>query len=371
MRSSKLQMLVCAVIGLSASQFASAEVLGGGFNINPGAMYYTFDSELGLKDEQLPVIGLEYRFLPNIAAEFTYAAADDVDNPNGLPFDFEQLRLDANYYFRPEEKFQPFITAGAGENSYEFGDLGSTLETDETIVDAGIGARYFFNKVLSFRGDVRAVNSLNNETTATAATLSLNLTLGGAMIGGDSESEIEVAETVEAEPQQVAQNDSDMDGVVDANDKCANTDPNVMVDENGCPIQLEQTVSMELDVNFPFDSAQLPEEFYQDVKELATFMKLYEDTIVTVEGHADSMGPEPYNQTLSEQRANKVRELLVGEFGIKPERLKIVGFGETRPVADNATEEGRSQNRRAVTDVTATRLEEQKIPATQDEPAAQ
>src|SRR5262249_35582083 len=66
---------------------------------------------------------------------------------------------------------------------------------------------------------------------------------------------------------------------------------------------------------------------------------------IEVEGHTDSVGGDEYNQKLSENRANAVREFLVGE-GLKPEGITSQGFGKTKPVADNNTAAGRQRNRR-------------------------
>jgi OOP family OmpA-OmpF porin len=65
-----------------------------------------------------------------------------------------------------------------------------------------------------------------------------------------------------------------------------------------------------------------------------------------IQGHTDNVGAKPANLTLSQQRAAAVRDYLVKTFGIMPERLTSAGFGDTKPVADNATEQGRAQNRR-------------------------
>jgi OOP family OmpA-OmpF porin len=66
-----------------------------------------------------------------------------------------------------------------------------------------------------------------------------------------------------------------------------------------------------------------------------------------IEGHTDSNGADAYNQRLSEQRAKAVRDYMVS-MGIDPARLEAKGYGESQPVADNATPEGRAQNRRVV-----------------------
>ena len=75
-------------------------------------------------------------------------------------------------------------------------------------------------------------------------------------------------------------------------------------------------------------------------------MKQFPETATTVEGHTDSVGNATYNQKLSERRAGAVRDALVNQYGVEANRINAVGYGKTRPVADNATEAGRAVNRR-------------------------
>ena len=74
-------------------------------------------------------------------------------------------------------------------------------------------------------------------------------------------------------------------------------------------------------------------------------MVKYPQTSILVEGHTDSTGSDAYNQQLSERRANSVRKLLV-QRGVQEQRITILGYGESRPIATNATPEGRQMNRR-------------------------
>ena len=86
---------------------------------------------------------------------------------------------------------------------------------------------------------------------------------------------------------------------------------------------------------------------------LADFMKQYPQTSTVVEGHTDSVGTDAYNQGLSERRANAVRDVLVNQYGLSPDRVNAAGYGESRPVADNATADGRAINRRVEAEVEA------------------
>lgn len=114
-----------------------------------------------------------------------------------------------------------------------------------------------------------------------------------------------------------------------------------------------EAVRVELDVKFDFDKSQVKEESYSDIKNLADFMKQYPQTSTVVEGHTDSIGTDVYNQGLSERRANAVRDVLVNQYGVEGERVNAVGYGESRPVADNATDAGRAINRRVEAEVEA------------------
>ena len=126
----------------------------------------------------------------------------------------------------------------------------------------------------------------------------------------------------------------------------------VMVEEVAVAEPAE-AVRVELDVKFDFDKAQVKQESYGDIKALADFMKQYPQTSTVVEGHTDSVGSDAYNQGLSERRASAVRDVLVNQYGVESGRVQAVGYGESRPVADNATAEGRAINRRVEAEVEA------------------
>lgn len=119
------------------------------------------------------------------------------------------------------------------------------------------------------------------------------------------------------------------------------------------PEPVLEAVRVELDVKFDFDRAQVRQDSYDDIQVLADFMKQYGQTSTTVEGHTDSVGTDAYNQRLSERRAQAVRDVLVNQYGVEANRLEAIGYGESRPVADNATEEGRAINRRVEASVEA------------------
>lgn len=104
-------------------------------------------------------------------------------------------------------------------------------------------------------------------------------------------------------------------------------------------------VTFDSGILFGFDSSNLTPQAQKNIKSLAETLGKYEDTNIIIEGHTDSQGDEQYNQKLSERRADAVSKEL-SRLGVKNLRMKQIGYGENQPVADNATQEGRSQNRR-------------------------
>ena len=97
--------------------------------------------------------------------------------------------------------------------------------------------------------------------------------------------------------------------------------------------------------NFAFNKWNLTPAGKEKVAEAARILKDNPSVRVSVDGHTDSIGSARYNQRLSERRARTVADALV-EDGVSAKRLDVRGFGKSKPIADNATEEGRARNRR-------------------------
>lgn len=168
--------------------------------------------------------------------------------------------------------------------------------------------------------------------------------------------------------------DSDRDGVVDAHDECPDTEPGAPVtmrgcahdadgdgvpdyrddcadnpagrdsDEYGCPVAQEIALD---GVRFEVDSATLRPESEAALRAVVDMLRGYADLRAEVAGHTDDRGSAAHNRRLSRQRAEAVREWLVAA-GIDASALTARGYGEERPLASNATDEGRAINRRVV-----------------------
>ncbi|CAI8955141.1 hypothetical protein PSJE_16040 [Pseudomonas jessenii] len=150
--------------------------------------------------------------------------------------------------------------------------------------------------------------------------------------------------------------DEDGDGVPDSRDKCPGTPKGVQVDANGCPppapvveeavVVQEETIVIR-DVHFQFDKATLTSSDKLVLDKIATRLKAEAPTAqLTVTGHTDSVGSDAYNQKLSDKRAHSVVEYLIDQGVPRSNFVSVVGAGESQPVADNKTADGRAQNRR-------------------------
>ena len=107
----------------------------------------------------------------------------------------------------------------------------------------------------------------------------------------------------------------------------------------------EITLNMPSDITFDVDRSDIKPQFQSTLTSVAQTLREYPSTTVDVAGHADSTGPDDYNQALSQRRADAVAQSLVSN-GVQAVRVVAVGFGEARPIADNATASGRQANRR-------------------------
>jgi outer membrane protein OmpA-like peptidoglycan-associated protein len=129
---------------------------------------------------------------------------------------------------------------------------------------------------------------------------------------------------------------------VDSRDKCPNTPVGTPVDADGC--ELEHDMKLE-GVNFEFDSAKLTSDSIAKLEHAVATLKRNADDKIEIAGHTDSQGNDEYNMGLSQRRAQAVADYLISK-GANANNLTVKGYGETHPVADNGSKEGRAANRR-------------------------
>lgn len=148
--------------------------------------------------------------------------------------------------------------------------------------------------------------------------------------------------------------DSDGDGVIDSKDQCPNTPAGTEVNSKGCKatsIDLSASSVVLRGVTFEYDSSQLTAQARDRLSEVVSALKSHPNIKFRIEGYTDSIASEEYNQKLSERRARSVKQYLTSH-GIPVSRITaVVGYGEANPIATNATEAGRAQNRRVELDI--------------------
>ena len=115
----------------------------------------------------------------------------------------------------------------------------------------------------------------------------------------------------------------------------------VKVRRQGNNIVLE----MASDITFPVNGDQVNPNFYRTLAAVGEVLTEFNRTTIEVSGHTDSTGDDRYNSDLSQRRANSVAYIL-SQNGVMPQRMYVVGFGEQRPIASNATAGGKARNRR-------------------------
>lgn len=145
--------------------------------------------------------------------------------------------------------------------------------------------------------------------------------------------------------------DFDRDGVIKAREMCVKTFSGAEVNNDGCGQVRSIAERRELNIQFTNNSSYISPRYYGQIDKLATFMRRYPDTQVTIEGHCSKIGSYEKNMTLSQQRADAIVEALVSEFGIDRERVKAVGYGFTRPVDPSNSELAHQRNRRVIAEV--------------------
>lgn len=408
--------LATSALLLVVTGTALAENKAKALTLSPMVGGYMFEGNQNLDDSLTYGLGLGYNLTKNWGMELMVNYIDaETDEGPAIDVDGYLSRLDGLYHFRPDSSLVPYLAAGMGVITL---DPSPGEGEDDFALNYGAGLKWFLSEAIALRGDVRHVFAPEEPNSNLIYTAGLLFQFGG-------EKEAAPAPVVVLVPK-----DSDGDGVIDANDRCPNTPPNVIVDALGCPkdsdgdgvvdyldkcpntpanvrvnvqgcpedtdqdgvpdyldqcpatpkgapvdakgcpkdsdgdgvfdyldrcpdtgkgimvdergCELTFTLQIEFDVN----QSDIRPEYHGKLAEAAAFIERYPAPQFLVVGHTDSTGAAEYNKQLSQRRAESVRQYLADNFDIDANKLIARGLGEEQPVADNATAEGRQQNRR-------------------------
>ncbi|MCG2634468.1 MAG: OmpA family protein [Gammaproteobacteria bacterium] len=348
MKNRSLAIGLTALLGVAAAS-VSAEELDTRWYIAPAVSWMVADDNRHAKDDVALSVSVGKALSERWNLDFR-VFWDDLDRDAAAGGgDYEQYGagIDALMFWSRSPSFSPFLIVGVNAINTEVNNGGD--ETNPGL-DLGLGFLRQINETgMALRSEVRYRKDFDNDSVPGKShsndwlfTVGLNIPFGPAPVAPPAE---------EAPPVQFVEVDFDNDGVEDSIDKCPNTPPGTTVDEFGCPLHVapapvavKEVIILE-GVNFEFDSAKLTPEAKEILKNDTNALLNSTDDKAILDGHTDSIGPAAYNQGLSERRAASVKAYLV-EGGIDPERLTTEGHGESKPIADNTTKEGRAKNRR-------------------------
>jgi OOP family OmpA-OmpF porin len=366
-----------AALALGVATTAQADETVGKWYVTP-MLYGTWPSDTYRVDDDFSYgLAVGRNFTDLVSAEIGYLHGDFDPRPGTPRLQLDSFSADALFHFYRESRVHPYLKAGLVYMDAERTPGGSDALT---MVQGGIGLMgdLYTNAartaVVTLRGEVKGRWTLANESGRQKpddflAGIGLQFSFGAARPLAAVPVEAPAEPT--PEPAAAPPPDSDGDGVIDANDKCPDTPAGAKVNAEGCELDSDgdgvvdrldkcpgTPAGLKVDangceieeivlrgVNFDTDRSTLKPESIAVLDSTAELLRQRQHSTVEVRGHTDSVGRDAYNQRLSERRAQAVVDYLVSK-GIPANTLKAVGFGETRPIADNETPDGRAQNRR-------------------------
>jgi len=356
-----------------------AELKSGVVTFSPMLGGIVMEGDQNVENEVAYSLGLGYNLTEAFGLEAVLAGAELEEDDTDDYIDLVTYRLDALYHFLPDSELVPYVALGVG--GYDL--YGSS----DFMADYGLGLLYFLAENVALRADVRHLVAFDGSERENNLLYTAGLkfqfaeaakpVMAAAPLDSDGDGVTDDLDQCPGTPMGVKVDakgcplDSDGDGVPDYLDQCPDTPKGAPVDAKGCPLDsdgdgvpdyLDQCpgtpkgiivdekgceLKLTLHINFDFDKAEIKPEFKPELDKAAEFIRQNSKVpYILLAGHTDNMGEEDYNQNLSERRAEAVRQALIDSYGIDGNRLKARGYGESQPVADNGTEEGRYQNRR-------------------------
>lgn len=314
------------------------QLLGAGFT----SATITDDSD----DTAFKIFG-GYKFNKNFALEggyfnlgqFSYTATTVPAGTLSGTIKLQGLNLDAVGILPITEKFSAFGRVGvnyaeAQDNFSSSGAVATPMNPSPSKRDAnykaGLGLQYDLTETVGLRGEwdrYRINDAVGNDGDINMYSLGLIVMFGGSKPTPARAPQAMVPPIVVASSVAVAPAPVMVMVIV----------PILAKTEQYCGI---------LDIQFEINQGEMQREVKENLDVVATFMKKYPNTPAVIEGHTDNVGSAKKNLELSQRRAQSVVSYLVNNHKIAPSRLTAVGYGETRPIADNSTNEGKRMNRR-------------------------
>jgi len=336
----KKSLLLSALL-LSTLTFASEYK----YEVSPLLGINSAEGNLGFKDNAYMTGALEFQInRPNskISPEFSLLYAPNVNYKEGGSTDVMRLMLNGVYSFDKLDTITPFAKAGAGMEYFTTNKAGNE---DRPFFDVGLGLKAAITEQFALK--LETVYMLKHDFNHAGSADSNLVTLFGInyAFGATTQNKV-YHETYKEEPlqTQVKVKETVQKRVIPPVEIIPIVNNEKPLQKNKFENQ-KDAASVDLHIKFKYKSTDVAKDSLTTVQEYADFLKEHSEYSAKIIGYSDSIGSAKYNKKLSKKRADAVVKLLVKD-GVKASQLIAVGMGETNPIADNATEDGRAQNRR-------------------------
>jgi len=314
--------IICLMFLLILSNVVSAQVRPSTFSVTPYIGGYLFDKEQQLSNAPVFGISLGYNFTKYFGVELSGEGIHtnyDLGVSDSRSTNVGNYRFDGVLNLLPDSRFVPFVFAGFGGQSIDYPK--NVPNRSAYAADYGAGLKFFFTDWLALRGDIRQIYVFDNSKKDIEYTLGLVFYFGGSK----QATVTKYKPTAESTSEPVAKEKVEEKVVILASEP--KVEEQVMV----AAAEPKIIVLAFEDVHFDFDKSTLKPEAQTILKRNIQLLKDNPKAQIRVAGYTSASGTEEYNQKLSERRANAVREYLISEGVITPDRLTTIGYGETRP----------------------------------------
>ena len=340
--------LLLSTLLLSSLAFANDYM----YEVSPLIGINSAEGNLGFKNNSYITGGLEFQMNTpesKISPELSLFYAPNVNYSQSGSSDVMRVMANGVYSFKKQSTITPFVKAGLG---MEFLTTNKAGNDDRPFVDASLGLKADITKQLSLK--LEALYMLKPGFTHAGSADSNLVTLFGFNYAfGHKEIYHEVYKEESSQTQSKLQQEASeaqtaQKRVIPPVEVIPVLSNETEVIQQNQFKKLKDDQAINLHIKFQYKSTKVANSSLDTIKKYARFLKKHPEKRAKIIGYSDSIGSVKYNKKLSKKRADEVVKLLI-KNGVKASQLIAVGMGEANPVADNATEAGRAQNRRIET----------------------
>jgi OmpA-OmpF porin, OOP family len=335
------------VVLLIFSTPALAGTRDGGISISPYAGGFLFQGDQNLNHNFVYGLRLGYDITKHWGIEAMGGYVHTRYNPIGRDdaADIYNYRIEGIYNFMPDSRFVPFIAIGGGGQSITYDN--NLPNKTRPVADYGVGFKLFFTDWLAFRVDVRHVLAFGSVYNNLEYTGGLTFYFGGRT---PAPAPLPVKEEPAPPPPPPPPPVKEPEPAPAPPPPPPPPPVEEMKKAPEAASEMEQKIMEKgratLNVEFDTGKSVVKQKYYKEIGSVADVLKNHPEIKIVIEGHTDNVGGKKYNLRLSQKRADAIKQVMIKKFGIEASRLTAKGYGFSRPIASNATKEGKQKNRR-------------------------